>query len=332
MSISTSHKTRLVPVPYFSKDDVLWLRNELRKILTSSEVANRISDRLPTTDVTSALEQKTAWVPIADSKCEFIHNYYISWYRLCFTSTRVRARIGMYALLLDGFANELNFVRHATYPTRISSHFTCESPLSESLYSWSIGAGLLLDLPKDYGLDVNAYTHWHLNECALCRPPHHIHRRGGMSPLKWYLQCIDKQDLTLLDQLLSRCSDYTLNDAVHVTCDDARKTSLTLAMHMSSNKECISTFLKYARNDGSGISLSIKISFEQMQGNYLQYAERCYGQDNRPMIEEFLAAEKRIVNYQREFICIVNTVYYIRGLADIINAFSLRLFLGFSTV
>jgi hypothetical protein len=251
--------SQLVPVPRFAASELNDVIPYLKCGGCTQEQASELTKRLP-----SALDgrKEIVYVSITENKHRILgppaKDYLLIWLKGATTQfSSDIARVALYALLLDGFIYELNTPKH-----RLGIDYFCETPLTSTVYSWDVGAHLLLDLPREYGLDVNVSVHYSKMTCKR-RCDQRYYKYGVMNALKWCIRKPDKNeqlDLKLYEKILIKSSDAALNDTVSMSSgsEEVRPIATLLYSIAVGWHSCMTLdlFLSFAYEDGSGILLS----------------------------------------------------------------------------
>lgn len=319
---------RRFPVPRFTKERICAAHLHLSKVF-SEEMANLLCNRLPVLKEARAdpIEQQRddyAWLALAKTKCPLIDNYYLTWVRLANALPKddiATNTLILYALLIDGFANELNQAKLDCYlgRTYVSRKQSYETPLTEASYGWPAAAQMLLDLPLEYGLDVNV--------CIGAND-------GKLHPLYWVIVSsrADYSDTKVWESLLSRSSDAVLNARYGVSVGLTLLQLLILKLEFAPlflselRMKLLTSFLSYARNDGTGVSVDTDIKGESTEVNCFEYVrDQISDKDMKTVIiTELQSTIKRIETYQQALPIVIRSIIHVPELAAIVTEYSMR--------
>ena len=259
--ITQTTPERTYPVPRFPRQQLLKAYQRLVSIGLNNEWAKSLIDRLPVASADKQEKEADVWLSITNPayRREKITNYYTLWER---TRNQDDDSVILYALLIDGFALELNMAKRDIYASYSYPHESCETPLTQAVYDWPEGALLLLDLPSEYGLDVNKRIPIHGGckgkVCVVGSECKEEPTYCFTNALFWAIQGCR---IELLDRIMIRCTDLTLNESC---LGSIRKRPIELAIRLACNLTCdqrleiFKIFLNHAHEDGTGVSLTVK--------------------------------------------------------------------------
>ena len=214
----------------------------------------------------------------------------------------------LYALLLDGFVYELNI------PMHLGNFSMCETPLTYAVYFLPILCNLLLDLPEEYGLDVNLCIRATDLQCAYCRGS----ARGMMRvALNWLIERVRihgfaPEHRSLFFRLLSRSSTSVLNSSTDcpmfnlIDCIESHHRR-GKGTSMFPYAQLIDIFLKYVYDDGSGISLTLKHQFDEHNVDTLEFAT--WKLTEMTTLTRLHAAATRVRLYRTQIPHLLNSVF-----------------------